>query len=173
MEFFDAVRARYSFRGDFRTGTIPEETLRRIVQAGLDAPSGCNFQTTEFVVVTDKALVAQIGAVLSKPSIATAPAVIVALCNTEPNLNGVSFWVEDCAAAVENVLLAAAALGYVSCWIDGALRREGRAERIGAMLGVPANRTVRILLPVGVPVAPGVRKDKKPFAQRAWFNRYG
>ena len=173
MDFFDAIRARYSYRGEFRTGIIPEDTLRRIVQAGLDAPSGCNFQTTEFVVVTDKALVAQIGAVLSKPAIATAPAVIVALCNPEPNLNGVSFWVEDCAAAVENVLLAVAALGYASCWIDGALRREGRAERIGALLAVPPGRVVRILLPIGVPATPGVRKEKKPFEKRAWFNRYG
>lgn len=173
MDFFEVVRARYSYRGDFRTGIIPEETLRRIVQAGLDAPSGCNFQTTEFVVVNDKVLVAQIGAILTKPSIATAPAVIVAVCNPEPNLNGTSFWVEDCAAAVQNVLLAVTACGYVSCWIDGALRREQRAEKIAALLGVPAGRIVRIVLPVGVPTAPGVPKDKKPFEKRAWFNRHG
>ncbi len=173
MDFFDAVRARYSYRGEFRREAIPQDTLRRIVQAGLDAPSGCNFQTTEFVIVDDGARIAQIGAILAKPAIGAAPAILVAVCNPEPKLNDISFWVEDCAAAVENVLLAAAALGYAACWIDGALRREGRAEKIAALLGVPPGRIVRVVVPLGVPVSPAPRKDKRPFGQRAWFNRYG
>ncbi len=58
-------------------------------------------------------------------------------------------------------------------WLDGALRMEGRAEKIGALLGVPPGRTVRILMPLGVPVEPGVQRDRQPFEQRAYFNRWG
>lgn len=173
MDFFDVVKARYSYRGEFKDQPASEEDLRRIVQAGLDAPSGMNRQTTEFVIVTDRARVQALAGIVLRESIATATAVIVLVGNPDPGPKGVSFWVEDCSAAAENILLAAAALGYASCWIDGALRREGRAEKVALLLGVPPSRTVRILLPLGVPAEPGPRPEKKPFGERAWFNSYG
>jgi nitroreductase len=172
MDFFDAVQARTSYRGRFKAQTVPGEHLRKIVQAGLDAPSGCNLQTTEFVIVTDTGKIKELAALVGRESVAGAPAVIVALCDTGASFKEMRFWIEDCAAATENMLLAIAALGYASCWIDGALRREGRAEKIAALLGVPRSRTVRIVLPVGIPAEPGTRKPKKPFADRAWFNTY-
>ena len=88
-------------------------------------------------------------------------------------MRDISFAAEDCAASVENMLLAITALGYASVWLDGVLRCENKAARIGQLLGVPAGRTVRILLPLGVAAEPGVQKEKLPFDQRAWFNRYG
>ena len=84
-----------------------------------------------------------------------------------------SFQVEDCAAAVENMLLAISALGYASVWIDGGLRVEGRAEKIGELLGVPESKIVRVILPVGRPLAEGPRREKMAFAERAWFDTHG
>jgi len=173
MDLFEATRERYSYRGPYRDDAIPEEHLRDIVQAGLDAPSGCNFQTTEFVIVTDRDKVAKIAEIVDRDTIAAVPAVIVVLCDMEPELNGMKFWVEDCSAATENVLLAITALGYASCWIDGVLRREGRAGKIAELLAIPPSRVVRIVLPVGVPAEEAARKEKRPFAERAWFNAYG
>jgi nitroreductase len=86
---------------------------------------------------------------------------------------GISFAAEDCAAAVENMLLAVTALGYAAVWLDGVLRTDDRAAKVGRVLGVPAGRTVRIVLPIGVPVEPICQREKLPFAQRAWFNRHG
>ena len=172
MDFFDAVKARYSYRGRYKPQPVPNEQLRKIVQAGLDAPSGCNLQTTEFVIVTDPERIKQLAGLVGRQSIASAPAVIVAVCDTEANVEGTRFWIEDCAAATENVLLAIAALGYASCWIDGALQREGRAEKVAALLGVPRSRIVRIVMPVGIPDEPETRRAKKPFADRAWSNAY-
>jgi len=57
------------------------------------------------------------------------------------------------------------ALGYATVWIDGALRREGRSEAIGEAIGIPDDRVVRIILPIGVPAEEGPRKEKKPFAK--------
>ena len=54
MDLFDAVKARCSYRGEYVHEPVPEDDLRRIVQAALCAPSGCNYQTTEFVIVTDR-----------------------------------------------------------------------------------------------------------------------
>jgi len=57
-------------------------------------------------------------------------------------------------------------------WIDGVLRREERAARLARLLGVPEPLEVRVILPLGVPVEAKAQREKKPFAERAWFNRY-
>ena len=90
-----------------------------------------------------------------------------------PILGEISFAVEDCAACVENMLLAVTALGYATVWLDGVLRAENRASRIARLPGVPEEKEVRILLPLGVAAEPGRQKEKLPFDQRTWFNRYG
>ncbi len=57
MQFFDALEQRHSYRGPYRNSPVPPEDLRRIVAAGLQAPSGKNCQTTEFIIVDAPALV--------------------------------------------------------------------------------------------------------------------
>jgi nitroreductase len=173
MDLFEAIQNRYSYRGPFAETPIPRDDLRKIVQAGIQAPSGKNEQTTSFVVVDDPRLLGQIAAMLDRPVCSTARAMIACVIDPRPVLPGLSFAVEDCAAAVENMLLAITALGYATVWLDGVLRRDDIAARIGRLLGVPAGLTVRILLPLGVPLEPGTQKEKRPFAERAWFNRFG
>ena len=174
MDLFDAIEGRYSYRGAFTDAPVPREDLARIVGAGLKAPSGCNAQTTTFVIVDDAALLAEIRKIHTMQAVQEAKAVIACVTSAEPKpvYKDLHFEVEDCSAAVENMLLAVSALGYATVWIDGALRSEGRAERLGKLLGVPADRTVRVILPVGVPADEGPRKEKKPFEERAWFNRH-
>ena len=89
-----------------------------------------------------------------------------------PIYHGYSFQIEDCTAAVENMLLAITALGYASVWTDGWLRIEGHADRIGGLLKIPAEKVIRVLLPLGVPREIWQQKEKKDFAERAWFNRH-
>ncbi len=176
MDLFEAIAKRHSYRGPYRDQPVPEADLRRIVQAGLQAPSGKNAQTTNFVIVTQPDLLRQIGRMhTSNPAVQQAKALIACIIDArpEPIYEGHSFQIEDCAAAVENILLAATALGYASCWIDGWLRVEQRAQTIGRLLGLPDGKIIRILLPVGVPAEPWPQKQKLPFEQRAWFNRFG
>jgi nitroreductase len=172
VELFDVIRSRHSYRGSYSPGGVPREDLKKIVQAGIQAPSGYNGQSTSFVIVDDTKLLEQIGSILGKPNFG--PAAIIVVMN--PNATSdkeYSFGVEDYAAATENILLAATALGYATVWIDGNLRRERRAERIGEVLGVPTGRTVRVVLPMGRPAEKRSQNQKKPFEERAWFNRFG
>ena len=146
------------------------------MQAGIQAPSGRNCQTTSFVIVDDPNLLRQIGAMhKSNPAVQQAKAMIVSIVDLRPEAvyEGHHFQVEDCAAATENILLAITALGYASVWIDGWLRLEDRAATIGKLLGLPDGKMIRILLPIGVPAEAWPQKEKKPFADRAWFNQYG
>jgi len=173
MDLFEAVARRYSYRGDFTDQPVPRDDLRKIVQAGIQAPSGKNEQTTSFVIVDDPELLGKIAEVVRRPVCNTARAMIACVTDPRPVFGAISFAVEDCAAAVENMLLAVTALGYATVWLDGALRVDDIAARVGRLLGVPPGRSLRILLPLGVPAEPGTQKEKLPFDQRAWFNRYG
>lgn len=173
MDLFDAVAKRYSYRGDFTGAPVPRKDLERILQAGIQAASACNAQVASFVAVDDPDLVRQLAEIIGKPFCLSAKAMIVCVADPRPVYGTMSFVAEDCAASVENMLLAVTALGYATVWLDGVLRVEDRAARIGRLLGVPADRSVRIVLPIGVPAVPGVQREKLPFAERAWFNRYG
>ena len=175
MELFEAIKKRHCYRGAFTDAAVAREDLEKIVQAGLDAPSGKNCQTTRFVIVDEPGLVGQIGQMHpGNKAVQQAKAFVVCIIDTNPEAiyEGFEFEVEDCAAAVENMLLAITAMGYASVWVDGWLRVDGRNKTIGKLLGVPETKVVRILLPVGV-AADEVRGPKKmAFEKRAWFNQY-
>lgn len=175
MDLFEAIGLRHSYRGPFSEEPVPRYALQKIVQAGIQAPSGVNAQTTSFVIVDDPLLVRQIASMHAHNlAMQQARAFIACVIDKQPAavIDGFSFQVEDCAAAVENMLLAITALGYASVWLDKWLRVEGRAEKIGQLLSIPTDKTIRILLPLGVPLETWRQKEKKPFAERAWFNRF-
>ncbi len=169
MDVFEAIAQRHSYRGEFADQPVSREDLRKIVQAGIQAPSGCNAQSTTFVIVDDDAVLARVREVVSVGS----PVLIACIGDPQPVYQEMSFEKEDCSAAVENMLLAITALGYATCWVDGVLRSEGRAEKLGEILNVPEGRCVQVVLPVGVPKEKWQQKEKKAFDERAWFNRCG
>ncbi|MDR1962433.1 MAG: nitroreductase family protein [Planctomycetaceae bacterium] len=173
MELFETISKRHSYRGGFLDKKIPKEDLYKIVQTGIDAPTGCNAQSVSFVIVDDPATIQAITKVVGGKQVCkTAQAMIVCVCDKTPAYGNLSFFVEDCAAATQNMLLAITALGYATVWIDGAIRGE-IATKIAEILSVPKEKEVRILLPLGVPETPGKPNTKNSFEQRAWFNRYG
>lgn len=176
MDLFEAIKRRYSYRGAFHEQALPREDLERIVRAGLAAPSGKNAQTTTFVIVDDPELLERIHAMEgASKALQQARAIIVCTVDAQPELillDKHHFQIEDCAAAVENMLLAIASLGYAALWVDGWLRVKDRARTIGTLIALPDDKVVRVILPVGVPAEEGPRPEKKPFEERAWFNRY-
>jgi len=172
MDLFDAIARRHSYRGEFAPQPVPRGDLSKIVQAGIQAPSAKNEQVVSFLAIDDPALLAEVTRLIDRPVCATARAMIVCATDNRPILDHHSFAVEDCAAAVENMLLAITALGYASVWLDGVLRYEQRAERLARLLNLPADRQVRIVLPLGVPVERVEQKPRLPFDARARFNRW-
>ncbi|MDR2439051.1 MAG: nitroreductase family protein [Planctomycetaceae bacterium] len=173
MELFETIVKRHSYRGAFLDKKIPDEDLRKIVQAGIDAPTGCNAQSVSFVIVNDPATIQAIAKETGEKQVCkTAQAMIICVCDKTPAYGNLSFFVEDCAAATQNMLLAITAFGYATVWIDGAIRGTV-AAKIAEILSVPKDKEVRILLPIGAPEKQEKPNTKKSFEQRAWFNRYG
>ena len=175
MDIFEAIQKRHCYRGPFTDAPVSTDDLKKIVSAAIAAPTGCNAQTTEFVIVDDEEIVKQINAMHeSNKAMQQGKAYIACLVDTDPPpvYEGLSFEVEDCATAAENMLLAITALGYASVWVDGWLRREGRAAAIGEIINLPDTKELRILLPIGIPAEEAKQPEKKPFQERAFFNKY-
>ncbi|NLX36566.1 MAG: nitroreductase [Chloroflexi bacterium] len=173
MDCLQAIQARHSYRGPYSRTPVPDEHLRLIVEAGILAPSGYNGQTTSFVVVSDTALLEPIRRIApDTQALATCPALIAVVMDAPEEIPAgrTFFGIEDYSAAVENMLLAATALGYASVWFDGVLRSEGRARLVGDLLGVPPQKEVRVLLPIGVPAEPLEDHGRRPFEERAHWN---
>ena len=172
MEFFDAVSQRYCHKTAFSPDPVPEEDLRRIVEAGLAAPSGRNAQVCEFVIVNDPDTLRRIGEIGGSVPLRTAPAMIVVMVDREGEAGGSEFYLEDYSAATTQMLLAITALGYAGGWVDGMFQDPAKRTPVCELLGIPDDRLMIVIVPVGVPDDDGPRRTKKPFAQRASWNRY-
>lgn len=172
MDLFEAIKKRKSYRGGFEDIIVTNEHLIMIVGAGLKAPSGCNRQTTEFVIVDEPEILKMIHQMpgANKP-MQQCKALIACIIDKKP-VEEFSFQIEDCAAAVENILLAIIALGYETVWLDGWLRVHNRAQEVGKLLGVPKTKIIRVILPIGIPNEEYKQPMKKQFHQRAFFNKY-
>ncbi|MBQ3111666.1 MAG: nitroreductase family protein [Firmicutes bacterium] len=167
------IADRCSYRGAYLDTPIPREHLRAIMQAGLDAPSGCNMQTTSLIAVDDAEKIAAIRACFTRPIAAGAPAFICVLAQEMPSFKGKSYHVQDYSAAIENMLLMIRALGYDSCWYEGYMTdADAVGEKIAALLDVPPTHQLVCLLPVGIAAEERKRVRKKDFAERAWFNGF-
>ena len=136
------------------------------------APSGCNRQTTSFVVVDDEDLLKMLRSVIDPPLGETAPALICVLTRRVNAYRGRSVAVQDYAAAIENMLLMITALGYASCWYEGYLTDErGIGRKMAGILAIPDGCELVCMLPVGRPARGAVRPPKKGVGERVRFNR--
>ena len=167
MDCLEAIYRRRSVR-QFETDPVPREVLEQIVAAGVEAPSGCNEQLRQYIIVDDPAAMEQLRG--CSQAMAGAPAAIVLVVNPKETRFG-AFWVQDASAAMQNMLLAATALGYGGCWVEGALRRT--EEQLREILAVPANLRIWALTPIGKPAAVPVRPEKSDPNTVRFYNRYG
>lgn len=175
MEMLKLIGERCSYRGKYLPDPVPREHLRMILEAGLDAPSGCNKQTTALIAVDDPVVLSKIKSVIDPPVGETAPAAICVLTERKFAYRDKCFATQDYSAATENMLLAISALGYASCWYEGHITDDDRiGDKMARILDVPEEMELVVYLPIGKPETPARRAaKKKPFEQRAWFNGYG
>ena len=173
MNTLDAIRARHSYRGRYLPTPVPREHLSAIMEAGLRAPSGCNKQTTSLIAVDDPEVLGQLHAVIDPPAAETAPAMICVLTRPIIAYRDRTFFVQDYAAAIENMLLAIEDLGYASCWVEGHITDVDRiGDKMARILGVPEEYQLVCFLPVGL-AAEDVKPPKKlPLESRCCFNRF-
>jgi nitroreductase len=173
MNVIEAIHRRHSYRGKFKDVTVPKEDLMKIMQAGLDAPSGCNKQTTSLIAVDDPDVLAKLHRVIEPPVGETAPAAICVLTQRINAYRDKCFAVQDYSAAIQNMLLAITDLGYQSCWYEGHITDDDRiCDKMAKILNVPDGYELVCFLPVGIAESEPINPKKKVFEERAWFNSF-
>ncbi len=175
----NAIFERHSYRGKYLPDAVPRADLKRIMEAGLAAPSGCNKQNTALIAVDNPQTLSRIKAIMSPTFCDSAPAMICVLTLHKiayQDGNGVDrcYAVQDYAAAIENMLLETVHLGYQSCWIEGHVTDADRqGDRIAELLGVQEPYQLICVLPVGKAAEEVKTVRKRQFSERAWFNAFG
>ena len=173
MEVMETIMKRRSYRGTYLAEPVPREHLKQIMEAGCAAPSGCNKQTTSFLAVDDPAVLEKLHAVIQPPAGNTAPAMICVLTRKIIAYRDRTYYVQDYAAAIQNMLLCIVSLGYESCWYEGHITDTDRiGDRMARILGVPEEYELVCFLPVGK-AAEGLKMPKKqPFQERCHYNSF-
>lgn len=164
MDLFEAIEKRSSVRA-YDAVEVPQADLMKIVDAGRRAPSGGNRQPLQFIIIRRADTLKALERVQACFATASAAVGIVA----DPDAS--RWWLEDASAAAENMLLAIAALGYASVWVEGTLIKEEDFAR--KLLGVPASKRLIILLPIGKAPQETPQADRKPLDEILWRETYG
>lgn len=133
----DLIFSRRSIR-QYTQQDVSPELVRDLLEAGMAAPSACCKDPWHVVVIRDKSRLAAVASGLPNGQmIATGPVGLVVCGDLNQAHDGqLSYLLQDCSAAIENVLLAANALGLGACWL-GIHPREERVAHVRQCLGIP------------------------------------
>ena len=151
---------------------ISKTDIETLLRAGMAAPTAVNRQPWHFVAVTDKAKLKELsggrGGMMEQCALA-----IVVCGNMEKTMQGKGqeFWIQDCSAATENILLAANALGLGAVWTGG-YPMEERVASISKALKLPETIIPLCTIVIGHPAESPTPKDKwKP--ENVSYNEFG
>jgi nitroreductase len=149
MDCLDAIRTRRSVR-HFTEAPVTDADLDAILRAAMAAPSAGNERPWRFVVVRDADVLARLSRAtpFAKP-LASAPLGMV-VCADRRSLRYPGLWPVDCAAAIENLLLAAHALGLGGVWM-GVHPITPLQIAVGRIIHVPRRITPVAMVALGHP----------------------
>jgi nitroreductase len=165
MEAFEDIRTILAVRR-YQDKPVPEEIVRRIVEAARLTASSVNLQPWHFIVVQDKETLRRLGSLVKTgPYIAGAPlAVVVAIQKYS------RYAVSDASRAIQDMMLTAWDYGVGSNWAG-----FGGLAEVGSLLGVPLEMEVLAVVPFGYPATAIGRgkKNRKPLVEVVSRERYG
>ena len=149
MEAFDAILSRRSVRR-YAPKEVPEEIVRGLLEAAMSAPSAGNGQPWHFILIRDHLLLNEIPKFHPYSSMMRETPLGILVCGDLKRENK-GFWVQDCSAATENLLLAAHAKGLGAVWL-GVYPLEERIGGFRRLLDLPKEIMPFALIATGYPV---------------------
>ena len=160
-ETIRTIMTRPSVRA-FLDKHVPEEIVEQLLRAAMAAPSAKNSQPWAFVLIRDRAELEKLGAALPNAKMTATAPLALAICGVRDKaLPGEAhdYWIQDCAAATENFLLAVHALGLGAVW-TGVHPISERIAILKETLRLPEGVEPFCLIPFGWPACPAAVKDK-------------
>ncbi len=143
MEVIEALKNRRSVR-NYKDRSISKELLQVLVDAARYAPTARGVEPWEFVIITDAETLKKLGGLIENARFLSSAKACVAIFSQDTK-----YYLEDCSAATENLLIAAYALGIGSCWVAG--DKKPYCQEVANMLGVPGSFKLVSLVSLGYP----------------------
>ena len=148
---------RRSIRAFHRDKPVEEKDIKALLEAGMAAPSARNLKPWHFIVVTDREMLDKLSVAHPYAEMLREATLCIVVC-ADPEISE-RYWVQDCSAATENILIAAANIGLGAVWL-GCHPREERKKAIKPLLGIPENIELLSLIAIGHPA-----EEKEPRTQ--------
>lgn len=173
MDIFQAIIKRRSYRS-FSSRPIEFEKLSAILEAGALAPTAANREELRFIVINNKKQIKEMSDSANQQFwIDSAPVVIVVCSQVDFQKDffdekGVDYAMHAAGASVQNMLLAATAVGLGACWVGNI-----DESRIKDLLHIPENIMVPAIIPLGYPDKEPDKKEEMVLARYVYFHQYG
>ncbi len=158
---YDMILSRTSIR-EYADRAVGSETVDSLLKAGMAAPTAGNRQPWKFIVVDDSSLIASIGsAAKAWAPVGRAPIAIIVCGDKSAAFDDAlnEYWIQDCSAVSENILLSAHAMGLGAVWC-GCYPQKDREEFIVNLFGLPDNIVPLNVIAIGYPKESHRPKDK-------------
>ena len=160
------IKGRHSVR-KFKSDPLDESFIHDAIECAVHAPTAMNLQPWLIGVIRSRDLLAKIAAVTDHGKFIADAAVCFAVFGERT----VKYYLEDCSAATENLILGLQAYGVGSCWVAG--DKKEYAEELRKLLNVPEKYTLVSLVPAGIPleVTPAPKKETKQMVFSETFKK--
>jgi len=149
MEVLEALHTRRSIR-KFEDKPVPDEMVRQVLEAAMMAPSAGNAQPWQFIVVKDRDLLNSVADANPYATMARKAPMGILVCGDLSKEKYPGYWVQDCAAAMENMLLAVHGLGLGAVW-TGVYPDKERVPDFTRIFKLPENVIPLGFAPIGWP----------------------
>ena len=170
METIKTIHSRRSIR-QYKDKQVPGNLVQKLLAAAMASPSARNQQPWEFIVITEKDLLEKISAVNPFAEMAAKAPLAILICGNLEIETSPGYWVVDCAAATQNLLLAAHALGLGGVW-TGTYPNEDRMDGYTELFDLPEYILPHSLVVLGYPDENPPDQDRFK-GERIHYNRWG
>ncbi len=152
MNVLEAIAKRRSIRKFKSDRAVSRAELDVLLKAAMEAPSAVNNRSWCFITVTDRAVLQQIAQELAHTAMLKTAGAAIVVCADSRIPSGIAreYYLQDCAAASQNILLAALPLGLATTWC-GIYPREERMDYLRGLLGIPQEVQPFSIIAVGAP----------------------
>jgi len=169
MEIIEGIITRRSIR-KYTDKKISDDQINTLLKSGMYAPSANNKQPWHFIVINDRKILSKIVDIHPYAKMLIEAQLAILVCGDELLENGSGYWIVDCSAATQNILLAAHGLGLGAVWL-GLHPREERKQAIIELFNLPNNIQPLSLISIGYPNESKELPDRfKP--ERIHYNKW-
>jgi len=149
MDILEAIKTRRSIR-KFTDKPVSKKDIDTILEAAMQAPSAGNQQPWEFIVIDDRKILDAIPEFHPYSKMLKESPVAILVCGKIDASKYCGFWVQDCSAATQNILLVAHGLGLGAVWL-GIYPLQERIDGIKDIFGFPGDIYPLSLIALGYP----------------------